>query len=457
MSVRGSLIVLSVLTLLTPAAAMGTMAYLKAQAAENETSTRLQYYTVERGSVNLVVSAVGTIEAEQTVNLTFTTAGRVAELFVQPGDYVLIGDPLVQLENEAQQVAYDQAVVSLQQAQLAMDELLAPPDEGELAVAQANIDAAWGAYNSLANSITPEQIQAAQLSYEQAQQALVDAQAASTAGIGGGTLSEARVGEASFNAEIARLRLQQLQNGNPAGLGAAAARAEQAERELERMQAGPTQAQIDQAQISIDRAQSDVDQAQAELDRTLLVAPFEGLVSAVDVEVGILITPTLPAVQLTDVSPLSLTVQVDEIDVGSVHEGMPAAVALDALPGEQFPAQLEQISLVGQNINNIITYEANVTVNADDPRIRVGMTAEATVITEQRDDVLIVPNIYIRLDRRTNQAFVNLVQPDGTLREVEVTLGLRGQDISEVVSGVAEGDVLAIDLTGDTLDSIFGG
>jgi HlyD family secretion protein len=457
MSVRGSLIVLSILTLLTPAAALGTMAYLKAQAAESEADTRLQYYTVARGNVNLVVSAVGTIEAEQTVNLTFTTAGRVSEVYVQVGDYVLAGDPLVQLDNDAQLVAYDQAVVSLQQAQLAMDELLAPPDEGELAIAQANIDAAWGAYNSLANSITPEQIQAAQLSYEQAQQAYVDAEAAARAGIGGGTLAEARVGEASFNVEIARLRLQQLQNGNPAGLGAAAARAEQAERELDRMLAGATQAQIDQAQISIDRAQADLDQAQTELNRTLITAQFDGLVSAVNVEVGILISPATPVIQLTDVSPLSLTVQVDEIDVGSIHEGMPATVALDALPGEVFPAELQQIALVGQNINNIITYEAHVTVSADDPRVRVGMTAEATVITEQRADVLVVPNIYIRLDRRTNQAFVNLVQSDGTLREVEVTLGLRGQDASEVVSGIAEGDVLAVDLTGDTLDSIFGG
>src|SRR6185436_16088538 len=100
MSVRGSLIVLSFLTLVTPGAAMGTMAYLKAQAAESETNTRLQYYTVQQGSVNLVVSAVGTIEAEQTVNLTFTTAGRVSQVYVQPGDYVLSGDPLVQLESD---------------------------------------------------------------------------------------------------------------------------------------------------------------------------------------------------------------------------------------------------------------------------------------------------------------------------------------------------------------------
>jgi HlyD family secretion protein len=130
---------------------------------------------------------------------------------------------------------------------------------------------------------------------------------------------------------------------------------------------------------------------------------------------------------------------------------------LDALPGVDFPAQLEQIALVGQSVNNIITYDARVTLNADDARIRVGMTAEASVVVQQRDNVLIAPNIYIRIDRRTDQAFVNLVQPDGSLLEVEVQLGLQGEDISEILSGVSAGDVLAVDLTGDTLDSIFGG
>jgi HlyD family secretion protein len=457
MSVRRSLGVLTILTLLTPLVAFGTLARLDAESANGDKQTSLQFYTLQRGSVEVVVSAVGTIEADQVVNLTFTTPGRVSEVFVEVGSYVLLGDPLAQLDGTVQQIAYDQALVALQQAQLAMDDLLAPPDEGMLAIAQANIDAAWGAYNSIALAVTPAQIEAAELAYEQAQQAVVDAEAIRTAGAGGGMLAEAQVGQATFNLEIARLQLQALQNGNPAALGAAAARAEQAEAEMDRLLAGPTQAEIDQAQIAIDRAQADVDDATADLNRLTLTAPFEGIVSAVNIEVGALVVPSTPAAQLTDVSPLALTVLVDEIDVGAIREGMPARVTLDALPGVDFPAQLEQIALVGQSVNNIITYDARVTLNADDARIRVGMTAEASVVVQQRDNVLIAPNIYIRIDRRTDQAFVNLVQPDGSLLEVEVQLGLQGEDISEILSGVSAGDVLAVDLTGDTLDSIFGG
>jgi hypothetical protein len=71
--------------------------------------------------------------------------------------------------------------------------------------------------------------------------------------------------------------------------------------------------------------------------------------------------------------------------------------------------------------------------------------------------VLVIPNIYIRLDRQADRAFVNVMRADGTLEEdVEITLGLRGQNSSEVLSGVSEGDVLAVDLTGDQI-SLFGG
>ncbi|NWF68192.1 MAG: efflux RND transporter periplasmic adaptor subunit [Chloroflexi bacterium] len=459
MSVRRSLILLSVLTLALPVVTFAAVQRLEQNAAEQEARTeeRLQFYTVQRGAVEVVVSAVGTIEAEQVVNLAFTVPGRVEQVLAQPGAYVLAGDVLAQLESGTQQLAYDQAALALERAQLALDELMSPPSESELAVAQANVDAAWGAFLSIQNAVTPEQIQAAELAYAQAQQALADAQTARSQGAGGGTLADAQVGQATFNVEIARLRLVQLQNGSPAALNAAYARAIQAQAEYDRLLAGPPQAQIDQAQVAIDQAQADLDQALVTLQRRQLIAPFDGVLSAVNIEVGALVAPGVGLVEITDVSPLALTVQVDEIDVAAIREGLPARVTLDALPDVEFPAQLERIALVGRSVNNIITYDVLVTLNAEDPRLRIGMTAEATVVVERRENTLVVPNLFIRLDRRTDQAFVNVAQADGTLVEVEVTLGLRGQDESEIVSGIDAGTVLAADLGGDNLGSIFGG
>jgi HlyD family secretion protein len=135
------------------------------------------------------------------------------------------------------------------------------------------------------------------------------------------------------------------------------------------------------------------------------------------------------------------------VDIRLINAGLPARVELDALPDVSIPAEIEQIALVGTNENGIVSYDVDLTLDANDPRVRVGMTAEANVIVTERENVLVIPNIYVRLDRE--RAFVNLLRPDGTIEEVEVTLGLQGQETSEVVDGLEEGDVIVIDPDGE--------
>jgi multidrug efflux pump subunit AcrA (membrane-fusion protein) len=131
-------------------------------------------------------------------------------------------------------------------------------------------------------------------------------------------------------------------------------------------------------------------------------------------------------------------------------------VQVDALPDVRLAARLERIALVASNENGIVNYDVQVRLDDSDARVRVGMTAEASVVVESRADVLVVPNQYIRLDRTRNQAFVNLLDADGTLREVEVTLGLQGEDNSEIVAGLNEGDVIAVNLAGDAIPGLGG-
>jgi HlyD family secretion protein len=252
------------------------------------------------------------------------------------------------------------------------------------------------------------------------------------------------------------LQLESLRGGNSGALNAAYARVVQLQRELEQVQAGPTQGQVGQADIAIRQAQAQVDQAAAALSKKSLVAPLDGLVTAVNVELGSLGTPALPAVEITDLSPLRVTVQVDEVDIRQIREGMTARIEVDALPGVAMAGVIERIALVGTNNNGIISYDVQIRLDSVDPRVRPGMTAEATVVVEERADVLVVPNEYIRLDRQQGTAFVNIVTAEGGLQEVEVTLGLQGRDTSEIVSGVSAGDTLAVDLGGDRLSFIGG-
>ena len=85
------------------------------------------------------------------------------------------------------------------------------------------------------------------------------------------------------------------------------------------------------------------------------------------------------------------------------------------------------------------------------------MTADASIVIEETQDVLVVPNLYIRRDRVTGQSFVNVLREDDTIEEVEVEIGIQGRETSEVISGIEEGALVAIDLSGRGLNILGGG
>ena len=148
--------------------------------------------------------------------------------------------------------------------------------------------------------------------------------------------------------------------------------------------------------------------------------------------------------------------QIDEIDIQQIREGMSALVKLDALPDVVLKATIESVALVGTNNNGIISYDVEVRLDENNSLVRAGMTAEASVTVAEKQNVLSIPNEYIRLDRQRDIAYVNIIGDDGRLRETEVKLGLRGDQSSEVVDGLVVGDVLAVDLGGDRI-GLFGG
>lgn len=170
-----------------------------------------------------------------------------------------------------------------------------------------------------------------------------------------------------------------------------------------------------------------------------------------------LIAPSVPLGVVTDVTPLRVRVNVDEIDVRQLHQDMNASITFDALDNIAVPATVEQIALIGVDQGGIVSYPVTLRLDESaDSRIRVGMTAEASLITDTVTSVLYVPNRFIRLDRQHGTAYVNRVNAAGELEEIEITLGLQGEENSEIVDGLQPGDVIAVELGGDAI-SMFGG
>lgn len=355
---------------------------IEAQPSMEETPIPTPMIEIGEPEGENLVSALGTVEADTTVTLSFRITGRVENIEVETGDVVRSGDVLLTLENETQRINLEQAELALARAQLELEELLAPPDDTDIRVAEANLQSAQSSYTQTSRETTDEEIQAAELRYQRAQEAhtseirerqMMSGNAQEIA------LQDAAIGETSFNMEIARLELESLRQGSPAELGEAAALIRQRELELEQVMAGATEAEITDGEIEIQRAEADVIDAEVALQRTVLRSPMDGVIFTLDAEIGQAVNADNSVITVVDSTPLWVVAQVDEIDIEQVEAGQVGYVRLDALAGVDIPAVVEEIALIGEEVDGVMYFDVRLRLESDDPRIRIGMTAEAFI------------------------------------------------------------------------------
>ncbi len=267
----------------------------------------------QASTASSTISALGSIEPNTVASLQFQTTGTIRGVYVTVGDYVKAGEVLADLKSDDAWNSYNQAKLNLESAQIAMDDLKAPVSAEDLAVAKANVTSAQASYRSVANSTTPAQLENAQLRYDQAQAqvaALKDARAHMDGTDAQITLQEAQIGAASFNAEIARLQLEELKKLNSASLWSASIRIKEAQLAL---QQGPTEDALKTAQIAIDRAQANVLDAENTLKKVQLIAPISGYVTTVNIAAGQATATDTAAIEISDLSTLHMTVPINEL------------------------------------------------------------------------------------------------------------------------------------------------
>jgi HlyD family secretion protein len=261
--------------------------------------------------------------------------------------------------------------------------------------------------------------------------------------------ADANVAVAAAQRDAAQAQLDLLRAGTSAeqvqaaqaNVAALEAQRDATQAQLDLLLAGASEFQIAVAQASVDQAQVALEIAQAELDKAALVAPLDGVVTAVNVQVGQTAPATLPAVTLVDLSELQIVVNVDEIDVAQLAEGQEVTIRVDALPDETVSGYVKHIAPAASQVGGVIVYEVTIVLGATELPLRVGMSATAAIVVERLEDVLLVPNWAIRIDRDTGMTFVNLVH-ENTVEEIEVEIGVRGEDVSQALSGLQEGDVV---------------
>lgn len=353
--------------------------------AMGEQPVSVQVFTLTEQALVGDRTLTGTVEAENSVTLTSRVMGQVRELTVREGDRVSQGEVIARLDvNDLQ--------AQLNQAQAAVG------------VAQSNYQAGQAQVNQAQAELAETEAELADARVHQQRMATLQAH---------GAVSQSTLDQA--NTQVAMLQAR-----------------------IDRIQASIRQSEkgLDQAQAQVRQAQAGVDQMRANLSHGTVVAPFDGVVTQRQIEVGAMAGAGQPLVTLESVDRLRLSLEVPESDIGQVQVGKTLSVRLDA-------RQKTITGTVSQIIPSADPVSRNFTVKLAlpaDTAVLPGMFGRVDLATTERQ-VLQVPRSAL-VERMGVTGLFHLQDNQAVFQPV--TLGNSQGDQVELFSGVASGDQIIL-------------
>jgi len=357
------------------AAGLITGGYLYSQSLGNRTAFRTA--PVTKGSVVAAISATGALNAVITVLVGSQVSGNIKELHVDFNTVVKKGQVIARIDPELFQAQVNQAKaqVDAAKAALANQEAVVEKTRADLANVQAALASAHaqtakaqvGVLDGKRNVGRQQELRRKELI------AQADLDAAQV-------LYDSAI--AQYDATVAQERAQ-------------AASVTSAEAQLK-----VSQAMAENAKAQVAQQQANLRQSEINLEHTVIIAPVDGVVVSRTVDVGQTVAASLQAPTLftiaQDLTKMQVDTNVAEADVGRVKVGQPATFTVDAFPGRTFRGEVVQVRKAAQVLQNVVTYDVVVSAPNNDQALLPTMTANVRIVTDQKDDVLRVPNSALR-------------------------------------------------------------
>lgn len=404
--------------------------------------------TVRRGTLTASVSATGSISPLREAQLAFGATGALTKLNVKAGDSVKAGQIVAALDTRELELQLAQAEAGLASAQARLDQLK-NPSPADVAAAQASVASAETALLQLK---IPNQndLLMAKADLDKAAAALARAQADYDR-VGGASNPMIGMLPQSLTLQQASLDYQKAQAAFNARFNPSDSQVKQAQAALEQARAqlarltNPSPNDLKSAQASVDQARAARDLAQTRLDYAIIKAPFDGVVTHVDVDLGSTVPAGRVVLGIADVSEYRVKLNIDETDIAKINVGQDVVISLDAYPGVNIPAKVTDVASNATMVQGVVNYVVTVSLSSNQPvPLKLGMTADANILIANRENVLILSNRAIRA--AGNSRFVTIQRDNGTTEEIEVKTGMANDQETEIVSGLSEGQVVVIPL-----------
>lgn len=239
----------------------------------------------------------------------------------------------------------------------------------------------------------------------------------------------------------------------------------------------------EQAKANYEESQASMVKVRRNLEYATITSPINGVVINKAVEEGQTVaagfeTPTLFTIA-ADLTKMQIIADVDEADIGSVQDGQRVSFTVDAYPNDVFEGKVEQIRLgessdsstsssSSSSSSTVVTYEVVISADNPDLKLKPRLTANITIYTMERNDVLSIPNKALRfiadagmleplgltVENPTMQApegkRLVWVEEGTQLKPKAITVGSSNNNVTEVVDGLQEGEIVAVDLSVST-------
>ncbi len=367
-----------------------------------------QTEAAERGDLAATVGATGTVRAQQSAMLLWSTTGTVGSVNVDVGSSASRGDVLASLDKQSLNQSVILAEADLASAEKALEDLI----NSDTARAQAarDLDAAEAAYEKAYN-------------YRK------------------GLEGRITITETYLDHGVPKVRYtkgyadKETIADADEKLALAEAQLNDAKRAYERVESG-----VDSADVAA--AEARVNAAKATLAQALILAPFDGTVTQASPTVGDQVGPGTVAFRLDDLSNLLVDVQVSEVDINNVKIGQGATLTFDAILDTEYHGEVVEVGQAGDTVQGVVNFTVTVKLTDADEAVKPGMTAAVNVVVDEVKDAILIPNRAVRLVAGERVIYL-LVNNEAV--EVKVTLGSSSDTHSVLADGdVKEGDLIIL-------------
>ena len=216
-----------------------------------------------------------------------------------------------------------------------------------------------------------------------------------------------------------------------------------------------------QAKEQVNTSKESLQRAQTNLGYATITSPIDGVILSKSVEEGQTVAASFNTPELfviaQDLTNMRVIADIDEADIGGVKEGQRVSFTVDAFPDDHFEGQVTQVRQQATTESNVVTYEVVISAPNKDLKLKPGLTANVTIFTLEKNDVLAAPAKALRF--QPNEAFLQKGETiddcegdhkvwtkEGTVFKAhKVEIGTTNGIMTEIVSGIKEGTEVLTD------------